>query len=220
MWQSGCRCICVSRGRVGLRPPIRMPGWNSHCSLALSSGSFALSSAWRLLLGRKLITCFYDVNYFAEIFSPRFSGASAPRAGDVADVIAHARRASPRRRVKPHKTRDLRATHARCVRATSARDAPRDVARAASARRRPSAAVGRAPRVDLAKVRGFFPDRRSPRWCVAAKKNPRRRRRGSVWRRRARQAASADSSAAANASMSAADFVSVVHSSSASSMPA
>jgi hypothetical protein len=120
------------------------------------------------LLGRKLITCFYDVNYFAEIFSPRFSAASAARAADVADANARARRASPRRRRKPHKTRDLRATHARCVRATNARDAPRRVARAASTRRRRADAGGRAPRVDLAKVRGFFPDRRSPRRRVAA----------------------------------------------------
>jgi hypothetical protein len=224
MWQSGCRCICVSRGRVGLRPPIRMPGWNSHCSLALSSGSLSLSSACGLLLGRKLITCFYDVNYFAELFSRRFSAARPAYAERVADANAIVRRASPRGRGKPRKTRGLRKSNARDARATSRRASARGDLEASSRRRRAAAAADRARRVDLAKVRGFFPDAGSARVViavVAAKKKPasspaRVGRRGSG----ARQAASADSSALANASMSAAVFVSVVHSSSASSMPA
>jgi hypothetical protein len=73
----------------------------------------------RLLLGRKLITCFYDVNYFAELFSRRFSAARPARAERVADANAIVRRASPRGRGKPRKTRGLRESHARDARATS-----------------------------------------------------------------------------------------------------
>jgi hypothetical protein len=178
----------------------------------------------RGLLGRKLITCFYDVNHFAEIFSARFSAAPDARAGGVADMNSRARIASPRGRRKPRKTRGLRKVHARTRRATTSHASSRSGHPSSSRRHRAGAVDGRARRVDLAKVRGFFSGRRR-----------RARRRGGrdgekkpasasarvgVAGRSTRQAASADSSAVANASMSAADFVSVVHSSSTSSMPA
>lgn len=63
---------------------------------AFSTGLVSLASAGSVCLGRKLATCFYDVNSFAEIFSPgcRRSALGARRRArrnfprGVADVFA------------------------------------------------------------------------------------------------------------------------------------
>src|SRR5688572_5214431 len=152
----------------------------------------------RLLLGRKLITCFCDVNYFAELFSRRFSAARAARAERVADANATVRHASPRGRRKQRKTRHVRATARDATRATLLRASASSDLESPPRRRRAAAAAGRARRVDLAKVRGFFPDAASARHAVAAvaaKKTASSPARVGCRGGDARQAASADSSA-------------------------